>query len=95
MTDTILILSDRPDRQVKQLRASLRKLGFNVLALPLVDIGFDSRYPSGRCRSWVKVKNPDYQRRAEGVEDSGRRELVEATLAALRRPGALAGLSGE
>jgi RimK family alpha-L-glutamate ligase len=47
MQDTILILSDRPDRQVKQLRASLRALGFNVLALPLVDVGFDSRYPSG------------------------------------------------
>lgn len=47
MTDTILILSDRPDRQVKQLRTSLRTLGFKVLALPLADIGFDSRYPSG------------------------------------------------
>jgi len=23
----------------------------------------DSRYKSGRCLSWVKVKNPAYQRR--------------------------------
>jgi ATP-dependent DNA ligase len=23
----------------------------------------ESRYRSGRCRSWVKVKNPAYQRR--------------------------------
>jgi bifunctional non-homologous end joining protein LigD len=23
----------------------------------------DSRYKSGRCLSWVKVKNPDYVRR--------------------------------
>jgi bifunctional non-homologous end joining protein LigD len=23
----------------------------------------ESRYRSGRCRSWVKVKNPNYQRR--------------------------------
>jgi len=23
----------------------------------------DSRYKSGRCLSWVKVKNPEYQRR--------------------------------
>jgi ATP-dependent DNA ligase len=24
----------------------------------------DSRYKSGRCLSWVKVKNPGYERRA-------------------------------
>ncbi|MGH6858953.1 MAG: ATP-grasp domain-containing protein [Phyllobacterium sp.] len=47
MTDTVLILSDRPDRQVKQLRSSLRSLRLNGLALALADIGFDSRYPSG------------------------------------------------
>jgi bifunctional non-homologous end joining protein LigD len=23
----------------------------------------DSRYKSGRCFSWVKVKNPEYERR--------------------------------
>ena len=23
----------------------------------------ESRYKSGRCLSWVKVKNPDYERR--------------------------------
>ncbi|MGH9897449.1 MAG: RimK family alpha-L-glutamate ligase, partial [Pyrinomonadaceae bacterium] len=47
MTETVLILSDRPDRQVKQLRAALKTHGLNVQTLPLADIGFDTRYPSG------------------------------------------------
>jgi tetrahydromethanopterin:alpha-L-glutamate ligase len=47
MPETILILSDRPDRQVRQLQSSFKSLGFDVLALALADIGFDSRYPSG------------------------------------------------
>lgn len=47
MTETILILSDRPDGQVKQLRTALRSHGFNVQTLPLADIGFDTRYPFG------------------------------------------------
>jgi tetrahydromethanopterin:alpha-L-glutamate ligase len=47
MAETILILSDRIDRQVRQLRTALGKRGLNVMALPLADIGFDSRYPSG------------------------------------------------
>jgi hypothetical protein len=25
-----------------------------------------SRYTSGRCRSWLKVKNPEYERRGGG-----------------------------
>jgi len=47
MTDVILILSDRPDGQVKQLSSSFHKLGVKTLSMHLADIGFDSRYPSG------------------------------------------------
>lgn len=47
MAETILILSDRIDRQVRELRTALRKRGVTVLTYPLSDIGFDSRYPSG------------------------------------------------
>ena len=46
MAQTILILSDRTDRQVRQLQASFGRLGFDVLALHLADIAFDTRYPS-------------------------------------------------
>lgn len=47
MTGTILILSDRPDKQVRQLRASLRSLGYSSETMPIADIGFDTRHPSG------------------------------------------------
>lgn len=47
MAQTILILSDRTDRQVRQLQSSLGRRGFDVLALHLADIAFDTRYPSG------------------------------------------------
>ncbi|MBZ9657207.1 ATP-grasp domain-containing protein [Phyllobacterium lublinensis] len=47
MPEPILILSDRPDRQVRQLQSSFRALGFEVIAMPLADVGFDTRYPSG------------------------------------------------
>lgn len=45
--DTILILSDRPDGQVKQLSSSFRRLGVKTRSMHLADIGFDSRYKSG------------------------------------------------
>ncbi|MEK1887490.1 MAG: RimK family alpha-L-glutamate ligase [Phyllobacterium sp.] len=47
MAETILILSDRADRQVRQLQSSLERLGFSVLALHLADIAFDTRFASG------------------------------------------------
>lgn len=47
LKDTVLILSDRPDSQVKQLRSSFGGLGFDAVFLQLADIGFDSRYASG------------------------------------------------
>ncbi|PRD41506.1 RimK family alpha-L-glutamate ligase [Phyllobacterium phragmitis] len=47
MTQTILILSDRPDGQVKQLSSSFHRLGVKTRTMHLADIGFDSRYPSG------------------------------------------------
>src|SRR5215204_5657223 len=33
----------------------------------IVSKGVASRYKSGSCLSWVKVKNPNYERRAGGV----------------------------
>jgi tetrahydromethanopterin:alpha-L-glutamate ligase len=47
MPETILILSDRADRQVRQLQASLERLGFSILTLHLADIAFDTRFSSG------------------------------------------------
>ncbi|MEZ2126862.1 MULTISPECIES: RimK family alpha-L-glutamate ligase [unclassified Sinorhizobium] len=47
MTDRILIVSDKPDGQVKQLRRSFRELGSETIFCPLSDIAFDTRYPSG------------------------------------------------
>lgn len=47
MTDKILIVSDKPDGQVKQLRRSFRELGSETIFCPLTDIAFDTRYPSG------------------------------------------------
>ncbi len=47
MAETILILSDRADRQVRQLHSSLEGLGFDVLALHLADIAFNTSYASG------------------------------------------------
>ncbi|MDX3924551.1 MAG: RimK family alpha-L-glutamate ligase [Shinella sp.] len=47
MTDKILVVSDKPDRQVKQLRASFAALGKEAVFCPLADIAFDTRYPSG------------------------------------------------
>ncbi|MGH6762033.1 MAG: ATP-grasp domain-containing protein [Phyllobacterium sp.] len=46
-TDKILILSDKPDGQAKQLRSSFAALDMDAMWLPLSDIGFDSRYASG------------------------------------------------
>ncbi|MCC2611965.1 RimK family alpha-L-glutamate ligase [Neorhizobium sp. Rsf11] len=47
ISDKILIVSDKPDGQVKQLRRSFRELGSETLFCPLADIAFDTRYPSG------------------------------------------------
>jgi tetrahydromethanopterin:alpha-L-glutamate ligase len=47
MTDKILIVSDKPDGQVKQLRRSFRELGSETIFCPLADIAFDTRYRSG------------------------------------------------
>jgi|tagenome__1003787_1003787.scaffolds.fasta_scaffold17279130_1 ATP-dependent DNA ligase len=53
----------------------------------------DSRYKSGRCLSWVKVRNPDMSgddhglRAPPGATDR-RRGVVDATLEALRYTGA-------
>jgi ATP-dependent DNA ligase len=38
----------------------------------------DGRYKSGRCLSWVKVKNPNYERR--GVSGHSRTSLCLTTL---------------
>jgi RimK family alpha-L-glutamate ligase len=46
-SDKILIVSDKPDRQVKQLRRSFRNRGWETIFCPLADIAFDTRYPSG------------------------------------------------
>ena len=45
--ETILILSDKADGQVKQLKKSFAKLGYVAEFMRLADIAFDSRYPSG------------------------------------------------
>jgi RimK family alpha-L-glutamate ligase len=47
ISDRILIVSDKPDGQVRQLRRSFRKLGAETVFCPLADIAFDTRYPSG------------------------------------------------
>jgi alpha-L-glutamate ligases, RimK family len=46
-SDKILIVSDKPDGQVKQLRRSFKDLGSETIFCPLADIAFDTRYPSG------------------------------------------------
>ncbi|SCW79158.1 alpha-L-glutamate ligase, RimK family [Rhizobium mongolense subsp. loessense] len=47
ISDKILILSDKPDRQVRQLRRAFAKLGAETIFCPLADIAFDTRHPSG------------------------------------------------
>lgn len=47
ISDKILIVSDKPDGQVKQLRRSFKELGSETIFCPLADIAFDTRYPSG------------------------------------------------
>jgi len=47
ISDKILIVSDKPDGQVKQLRRSFKELGSEAIFCPLADIAFDTRYPSG------------------------------------------------
>lgn len=46
-SDKVLIVSDKPDGQVKQLRRSFKELGSETIFCPLSDIAFDTRYPSG------------------------------------------------
>ncbi|QRM57947.1 RimK family alpha-L-glutamate ligase (plasmid) [Sinorhizobium sp. BG8] len=43
----MLIVSDKPDKQVKQLCASFKGFGADPFFCPLADIAFDTRYPSG------------------------------------------------
>lgn len=47
ISDKILIVSDKPDGQVRQLRRAFRELGAETIFCPLSDIAFDTRYSSG------------------------------------------------
>lgn len=47
ISDKILIVSDKPDGQVRQLRRAFRELDAETIFCPLSDIAFDTRYPSG------------------------------------------------
>lgn len=47
MSDKIIVVSDKPDGQVKQLRRSFRELGSETIFCPLADIAFDTRHASG------------------------------------------------
>lgn len=47
ISNKFIIVSDKPDGQVKQLRRSFRELGEETIFCPLADIAFDTRYASG------------------------------------------------
>lgn len=47
ISDKVLIVSDKPDGQVKQLKRSFKELDSETIFCPLADIAFDTRYPSG------------------------------------------------
>ena len=47
ISDKVLIVSDKPDGQVKQLRRAFRALGSETIFCPLSEIAFDTRHASG------------------------------------------------